>query len=961
MEGITLALGLGAAVVKSATKLWLGDRPIAADVSASAIDILVGRTTGALERRKARRLFEQLEEVVAERLAPLLEREFQHLAGNERQAAVAAVRETIDRAALTDNDLFAADLDAAYLNRYVRRTVPGVRESYRLSQSGDAFYDRLLLECCACLVQITSNLPAFQVGALTEILQRESEALGLIREVLRRLPDRRLMTGFEADYRQQVGNSLDRLELFGARVSKASRKYPLTVAYLSLTMSDRTGNQRAEALLADTKRLLIRGEAGSGKTTLLQWIAVRCANNDLPEQWTSWQEPIPFFVRLRRYADAQLPAPEHFLDELGRHIADEMETGWVQRRLRFGQAVVLIDGVDEFPEDRRSEVQEWLEHLITAFPAARYIVTSRPAAADADWLEDYEFASAELQQMTPSDVRSFVHRWHQAIASQCVEQDEIDELDALEAQLVRAIADRRALRNLSGNPLLCALLCAMHREQRGKIPDSRMELYDTTLTILLEGREKERRLPQSLAISRTEQLVLLCDLAYWMVRNNLVDAERERALDRLRRRLEGTAYYNLDPSTVYRYLLERTGLLRETVVGRVDFVHRTFQEYLAAKAAIEMDDIGVLIDSAHLEPWYEVVVMAVGHASRQQRDELLGRLLAREERDERITLLCVACLETSPDLAPDLRAEIQRHAERLLPPRDHATAMKVARAGEFVLDLLARSSPHTDEEVAGTIAAAAAIGGDAALQVIARCGALQLGLKAVQALVNAWSIFDLEEYAKLVLRDSPLADGLLEISEPALLEGLPLLRHLTELRCFFTNGNGSLEFLRTLPDLRRLEVMDPTLADLSPVSGTQLEALFLYSAHGSVIELHGLEGSALTELTVLEPATGWNSLSRVPRLRRLDFDVSTNSLADVLTISGWALDTLGIFNISEPIDLSALARRRLQTLVLRSGPFRVRIDAQPLRRKPGLVLQVEQGIEVLNAGELEVQRIPTLT
>lgn len=767
MEGVTLALA--GVVVKHAAKLWLGDRELAVDLSASAVDVLVGRTSGAIEKRKVQRLFDQLEEVVAERLERALQAELQRL--DEREAVIAAVRETLEQAALTDDDLFAFDLDPAYLNRHVRQAVPGVAERYLLSTDGTAFYDRLLAECCSYLVQITKTLPAFQTGVLTELLRRESETLEAVRQVLLRLPARRGASDFEADYRQQVVNALDRMYLFGARVSKASQRYPLSIAYLSLRLSNQTGGQPTETVVGAKSRLLIRGEAGSGKTTLLQWIAVRRASEGLN---------MPFFLRLRRFATDPLPTPERFLDDVGRHIADEMPPGWVQETLRTRRGVVLIDGVDELPEDRRSHVHTWLGELIAAFPNATYIVTSRPAAVEVDWLESYGFTVAELQPMTSADVRAFVHRWHEAMRSQFVEQDEIDELTELETRLIEAIAERRALRRLTENPLLCALLCALHREQRGEMPESRMELYETTLTILLESREKERGL---VTLTRTEQLFLLSDLAYWMVRNGLTDAERDRAIERLEHRLASTAHSSADPRPIYRHLLERTGLLREVVIGRMDFVHRTFQEYLAAKAAVEADDIKMLVAHAHHEQWHEVVVMAAGHATRRQRDELLNGLLRRAPslaRSEHLDLLAVACLETSPDLDPALRNEIHRRTSGLLPPKDKDTGRAIGRAGEFVLDLLARSTPTEPAEVAATIEAAGYIGGAAAMQVIARF-ANDASHAAKQALFDAWGRFEPEEYARVVLRDSVLDLKSLTIRDGWQLAGLRHLRNLRRL------------------------------------------------------------------------------------------------------------------------------------------------------------------------------------
>src|SRR3954464_7830307 len=107
------AIALTTAVVKAAAKIWLGDRPIAADASAKGFDLLEKQVTGLNDRRKLRLLFTNLESRVADRLWPFTEREVRALPENERAAAVEATHETFERAALTDDDLFATDLDAA--------------------------------------------------------------------------------------------------------------------------------------------------------------------------------------------------------------------------------------------------------------------------------------------------------------------------------------------------------------------------------------------------------------------------------------------------------------------------------------------------------------------------------------------------------------------------------------------------------------------------------------------------------------------------------------------------------------------------------------------------------------------------------------------------------------------------------------------------------------------------------
>ncbi len=44
---------------------------------------------------------------------------------------------------------------------------------------------------------------------------------------------------------------------------------------------------------------------------------------------------------------------------------------------------------------------------------------------------------------------------------------------------------------------------------------------------------------------------------------------------------------------------------------KIDFVHRTIQEYLTAKEIAEEDHIGALLDVAHLDLWQQVVIMTV--------------------------------------------------------------------------------------------------------------------------------------------------------------------------------------------------------------------------------------------------------------------------------------------------------------------------------------------------------------
>jgi hypothetical protein len=1007
VTGLELAaISLGTAVTKSACGIWLGDHKLASGTTQAVIDLAAGRLRTAREQRGFRRLWEQAAEVIADRIEPMVEREFRDLPEHERIAALDAVGNTFAQAGLREADLFARDLDAAYLDRYLRAAVPDAAGRAGLSDAATHLYDLLLRECCAYTIEAARMLPQAGIAALTEVLRRETQVLDGLRTVLDRLPTRRGVIDFERDYRQLVGNQLDRIEFFGATLSETSRRYPLSIAYLSLSASadfplrrrypehDRRGqatsggNFRVEEILASTRRLFIRGHAGLGKTTLLQWIAVTSARKAFPPELREWNGTIPFFIPLRRYSSDPLPAPEEFLREVGRHIAIEMPPGWVQQRLRFGDAIVLVDGVDELSEERRTDAQRWLRELVDAFPYARFVVTSRPAAVPADWLGDTEFDVAELEPMTRSDVSVFVHRWHEAMREGCATAEERAELTDYERGLLDSLGQNRHLRVLAGYPLLCALLCALHRDRRSQLPANRMELYEIALHMLLERRDRERRIDDAgTALSRTDKTLLLQDIAYWLLRNKWSTAPANRVTERIAAKLRGMAQIRTGADEVYVILLERSGLLREPVEGQTDFVHRSFQEYLAAKEAIESDDIGVLVDNAYTDLWSDVIVLAAGHAPAPKRTELLGQIVERAAQTRTVAirdalrLVAVASLESSPELDPELRARIQEAVASLLPPRTMNAARSLARAGSFTLDLLARSRPSTATEVAATIRAVGEIGDPAALPLLARFG--KDSRKAVvKELLSAWPKFDPEEYARIVLPHYPLDDRWFDVEGPRLVPGLKHLDQLRWLWCAWTNPElVPLRFVADVPRLTALGV--PNYADLSPVADLPLEIFWIKSSAPNSLPVSVAPLAAITPLSDVSsvgPIADASALRRlanlstlalysVPAAAQLDDLASLSHLTDVLIGSTEDLTTLeplafltaprsvGLWNCPRLSDLSAVRRwsATLDELRLIGSPI---ADLGPLADLPALT-----SINLASCGPLDlapVGRAPAL-
>ena len=222
------------------------------------------------------------------------------------------------------------------------------------------------------------------------------------------------------------------------------------------------------------------------------------------------------------------------------------------------------------------------------------------------------------------------------------------------------------------------MLCALNRDRRRHLPADRIELYEACCLLLLERRDKERRvdLTDYPALNYRQKRLLLEDLAYWMIKNNWSQVALELVDERFERKLKDMPgiVQNISGSGVRRLFVERSGIIREPVTGQIDFTHRTFEEFRAAKAAVDEMDVGLLKTNAHNDQWREVIILASGLATKQMREELIKGLITRgdEEKEHRyqLHLLAVSCLETSIELSQGVKAEVERRLSRLVPPKN---------------------------------------------------------------------------------------------------------------------------------------------------------------------------------------------------------------------------------------------------------------------------------------------------
>ncbi|MFE4695651.1 NACHT domain-containing protein [Streptomyces sp. NPDC056738] len=732
---------------------------------------------------------------------------------------------------------------------------------------------------------------------------------------------------FEAEYARDLSSQYRRTEIFGIEeLGRSEARWDLDTAYLSLRAESSSHaerpwaepdwgvTRRIEELLARRPRVLLRGEAGAGKTTLVWWLAAHAASGTLGEQLTELNGLVPFVIPLREvHARGGFPSVAQLLSP-SQTITGGPPDGWAARVLTAGRALLLVDGLDEVSAPQREEARRWLSDLLDRYPNTRCVATVRPNAVEEQWLEQDRFAELTLLPMSDDDIRAFVRAWHNAARLECDHfydagrrGEEQQLLTFLEGDLLHQLKRNTALGDLARTPLLCAVICALHRRRRGLMPTTRWSLYRAALSMLLGGRDAGRgvRHIDHIALEPDDQHTLLQRLAIWLVRTGQQQMTQGDAVHQLgllvgdmpQVQEQGT------PERILRFLLDRSGLLQERGDNAIQFIHRTFQDFLAAKEFHESGYLPELLHHALDEAWQDVLVLGVGHASRWDAERLIEHLIAFGDqavsREQRCSLYVLAarCAVSLRQLSSGLTWALKSRVGALMPPLD-TEVEDMAALGDWAVEVQPDSDGPVGSVTRSTVRLLALVRSDKARQKLRRY-ATHPDPQIRNEVARVWDAHPLEAYANEVLVgmrvpflavDQPeklkrlsVFEAIAEISVSGSYPGVDLDACLpVDLKSLALRGNGlvrNLDFLRGRVGLTRLEVWDcQSLSDLSALLELNLSYLRLSSGaavlppHPGVRELIlGAEyGHGLTDLkswTYLEHLTLWGDRN-VPEILR---------------------------------------------------------------------------------------------
>lgn len=411
-----------------------------------------------------------------------------------------------------------------------------------------------------------------------------------------------------------------------------------------------------------------------------------------------WWTRLPIFLRLRDCPSGHLPKPNDLPGVVARAAGNPPEA-WLRKRLQAGEALLLIDGIDEVPEANREQLRRDLDDYSETYPDTFMIVTSRPAAVlRGRWAQSFRHRLS-VQPMSTDDIAAFIAQWHKALARRSRKPIDVDV-----ASLTHQVLSKPALRQLAETPLLCAAICYLHRIKRGEIPRRAARLNEEIIKQLvhqldidrLQNEGYERLVPALSGLDLDEKTAIIARLALAMVRTEESSLSRDKALPAVRDGLAALRKDN-DPEAVLGALQERSGVLRGASEELVEFSHNALKTHLAASRLV-LENAGakevIRLAEATVDP--DLILLTATKASIPYRQDILGALLDGVPANEpKARVQQILALRASVDEIADstLRDRLADLMPELFPPRDMNEAAALAELGDRALPFL----PHRPE------------------------------------------------------------------------------------------------------------------------------------------------------------------------------------------------------------------------------------------------------------------------
>lgn len=443
-------------------------------------------------------------------------------------------------------------------------------------------------------------------------------------------------------------------QVLGARIQRDPALFSENLSIWELLRRSQRKNDRS------FRQMSILAKGGMGKTTLLRHIALIYGQH----KQRRYRAPglVPILLRLRNWVDdLTQPTPptlpklitERYLPKLweGYDHPPTPPDQWAGTLLRSGKALVMLDGFDEIPEDKRADVSHWISRQMQQYAQSVFILTSRPAGFK-DYVGKKPAIPIFVKKFSVEQQTDFIRRWYlcQEKCFRSVKQVRQAKATAKQRSddLINQLEVRRAeLGYMAENPLLLNMLVTFHRfDPTAKLPRQRLELYRGICKLQLEDRPKARLIRMLLSYQKNN--ILLQKIALGM----MVKAKRltlpKQALLKFLAGQSLLTQEEVEPADWLKQIVEVSELMVEREPGNYEFPHVSFQGFFAANLLAQPEDdqtsqnyAQLVLDNWNEAIWKETVLLYAAQLSPRTLNTVIRQACAKGSEAAQLARECL--------------------------------------------------------------------------------------------------------------------------------------------------------------------------------------------------------------------------------------------------------------------------------------------------------------------------------
>ena len=311
--------------------------------------------------------------------------------------------------------------------------------------------------------------------------------------------------------------------------------------------------------------MLVEGSPGMGKTTFCLKLAYDWA--------TKFSFPNFEFVLLLKCRDIDGDIMEAISEQL---LPEDIEEKTKEQLMNFikdihnqERVLIILDGLDELPQKSQHHVNKLLHRRILPFC---YVLATSRQEKGIEVRRKFDFdIQLQIKGFTESNSFEYIRKHFENVGTGHSSKGE---------RLIGEIKENPFLHALRSNPLNLLLLCVIYEDYEGKLPSSRADLYQVIVRCLLrrycakhnlEAKEDDEALEKQFK----KDILALGKLA-WKCLLDDRHCFREEKLTELESRNKKLVARELG------ILYKEESLKRLKPQHEYYFLHKTFQEYLAA-------------------------------------------------------------------------------------------------------------------------------------------------------------------------------------------------------------------------------------------------------------------------------------------------------------------------------------------------------------------------------------------